>query len=114
MVTSKSPPVLAVLREALDYIVMCIDIMIKLMDPHYFIWQIDWISQIPVLQQELMEAIRSEFSSISYATLRFKMCNMERITTLGAATLLFDNFFTNKSEKNRLFTYNKGILNKRE
>ncbi|MBC8571233.1 ROK family protein [Zongyangia hominis] len=109
-----SEPVLRVLREALSYIKMCMDILVKLLDPHFLLWQVEWLARIPALRQELEQIVRESFSNVSYCYLQIQMCDIDRLSTLGAAALLFDNFFTNKTSKNRLFAYNSEILSKRE
>lgn len=107
-------PVLEVLREAVSYIRMCMDILVKLLDPHFLLWQVEWLARVPALKEELMKKAKESFSSVSYCYLQIQMCDIEHLSTLGAAALLFDNFFTNKSSNNRLFAYNSEILNKRE
>jgi predicted NBD/HSP70 family sugar kinase len=97
--------VLGVLKKSLDIILMSIDICVKAYDPYCVFLNIEWLKKIPSVSEELIKKILKHFEGISYGHLRIKILDVEHLETLGAATLLFNDFFTNKTIQNSLFDY---------
>jgi predicted NBD/HSP70 family sugar kinase len=105
--------VLEVLNKALNIILTSIDICVKAYDPYCIFLNIEWLRRIPSLYESLVRIFRRQFSSVSYNHLSLKMLDVAHLETLGAATLLFNDFFTNKTTHNSLFNYCGEVLKKR-
>ncbi|MDR3076318.1 MAG: ROK family protein [Synergistaceae bacterium] len=105
--------VLDVLRRALDVILISVDICVKAYDPNRIFLNIGWLRRMPGMCDELQRMFLQNFSGVSYRNLSLKMLDVEHLDTLGAATLLFDDFFTNGTVSNSLFKYCGEVLKKR-
>jgi predicted NBD/HSP70 family sugar kinase len=106
--------VLSVLREALAIVMIAVDIFVKIHDPGRVMLDIEWLGKIPALWNEFTQMMRENFPISSYSHLVVEMCDTPNLATLGAATLLFDDFFTNKTTQNELFRYCGEILKRRD
>jgi predicted NBD/HSP70 family sugar kinase len=105
--------VMSVLNSALTIIMMCIDIFVKMYDPRYILLNIEWLKRTPELYETLAEMFRRDFVGTSYDRISMTMVDIEHLETLGAATLFFNDFFTNKTAHNSLFKYCVELLKKR-
>jgi len=105
--------VLEILRKTLEIILMSVDICVRAYDPYCVFLNIEWLRRTPGLYKLLIQMFRKNFSSVSYRGLSIKMLDVPHLETLGAATLLFNDFFTNKTTRNSLFNYCGEVLKKR-
>jgi predicted NBD/HSP70 family sugar kinase len=104
---------LGVLRKALDVILISVDICVKAYDPEGIFLDVWWMRRAPELFERFSGMVREHFAGVSYSHLTVEAPGVEHIETFGAAALLFDDFFTNKTTRNRLFRYCDEVLKRR-
>ncbi|RAP78411.1 ROK family protein [Paenibacillus montanisoli] len=87
------PIVMDVLKDICNYIIICIDNIVKVYDPEEIIFECSWLQAFP----ELLEAAAEQFFKRTHWTdrkqVRIKLNKTKDVFEIGAATLVIEDLF---------------------